>query len=557
MNPDPAATPAPLAAARPARSPEQTLRHLFLTLFLRGRSARGLQKSGVPQSVAKKLAWTLVWYAVIGGFALFMLRQSVFGLSLYLHGMTLVFLGMFVATSAGEVLFNQQEADILLHRPVDPRALLWAKIAVLVQVSLWLAGAFNLVGFFVGVQAVGGGWAYPLVHALSTALAALFCTGAVVLSYQLCLRWFGREKLDGLMTTAQVVMAITIVAGAQIVPRLMGQFGDLSRLASDSWWMVLLPPAWFAGLDDALAGQGNVSSWELAGVGLAVTSIILWLAFGKLANNYLAGLQSLGEAGPAKPAKPGRQRWLARMMVRPPLRWWLRNPVSRASFQLTMAYLLRDRDMKLRVYPGLAPMLVMPLVMLWQGHDLHGRHGAGAGAGGFGIAFVGAYLGLIPMLAMSMIQYSQHWQAADLFRSAPLAGPGALYHGARRAVLLLLVLPLVAVVGLLAWLLSGGLGVSLLLLLPGILVIPLYALLPGLSGRVMPLSQPTESARAAGRGLRMFGVMFVSMALAGIATFTWYKGWFAPFLLLETGVVAALYFLFRLRVNTTPWPAIE
>ena len=118
-------------------------------------------------------------------------------------------------------------------------------------------------------------------------------------------------------------------------------------------------------------------------------------------------------------------------------------------------------------------------------------------------------------------------------------------------------LPLVAVVGLLAWLLSGGLGVSLLLLLPGILVIPLYALLPGLSGRVMPLSQPTESARAAGRGLRMFGVMFVSMALAGIATFTWYKGWFAPFLLLETGVVAALYFLFRLRVNTTPWPAIE
>jgi len=124
-------------------------------------------------------------------------------------------------------------------------------------------------------------------------------------------------------------------------------------------------------------------------------------------------------------------------------------------------------------------------------------------------------------------------------------------------VLLLLVLPLVAVVGLLAWLLSGGLGVSLLLLLPGILVIPLYALIPGLSGRAIPLSQPTESAKAAGRGLRMFGVVFASMALAGIATFTWYKGWFGPFLLLETVVTAALYFLFRLRVDTTPWPTLE
>jgi len=556
MNPEPAAPSVIPVLGKPARSPEQTLRHLFLTLFLRGRSARGLQKSGVPQSVAKKLAWTLLWYAVIGSFALFMRRQSVFGLSLYLHGMTLVFLGMFVATSAGEVLFNQQEADILLHRPVDPRALLWAKIAVLVQVSLWLAGAFNLVGFWVGTQAVGGGWAYPLVHALSTVLEALFCTGAVVLGYQLCLRWFGREKLDGLMTTAQVLMAVAIVAGAQIVPRLIGQFGDLSKLAEDSWWMALLPPTWFAGLDDALAGQGKVSSWELAGVGVAVTAVILWLAFGKLANNYVAGLQSLGESGPAKPSAPGKQRWLGRIIGLPPLCWWLRNPVSRASFQLTVAYLLRDRDMKLRVYPGLAPMLVMPFVMLWQGHDLH-HHGAGAGIGGFGIAFAGAYLGLIPMLAMGMIQYSQHWQAADLFRSAPLVGPGALYHGARRAVLLLLVLPLVAVVGLLAWLLSGGLGLSLLLLLPGILVIPLYALIPGLGGYGIPLSQPTESAKAAGRGLRMFGVMLISMVLAGIATFTWYKGWFGPFLLLEMVITAALYFLFRLRVDTTPWPALE
>jgi len=113
------------------------------------------------------------------------------------------------------------------------------------------------------------------------------------------------------------------------------------------------------------------------------------------------------------------------------------------------------------------------------------------------------------------------------------------------------------VVGLLAWLLSGGLGMSLLLLLPGILVIPLYALIPGLGGHGIPLSQPTESAKAAGRGLRMIGVMFISMALAGIATFAWYKGWFGPFLLLEVVITAALYFLFRLRVDTTPWPSLE
>ena len=47
----------------------------------------------------------------------------------------------------GELLFNKEEADILLHRPVTPSALLWAKIGVLLRVSLWLAGAFNLASF--------------------------------------------------------------------------------------------------------------------------------------------------------------------------------------------------------------------------------------------------------------------------------------------------------------------------------------------------------------------------------------------------------------------------
>ena len=391
MNPAAPVTPAP-AVAKPARSPEQTLRHLFLTLFLRGRSARGLQKSGVPQSVAKKLAWTLIMYGLFGFMALIFVHQPVFALSLYMHGMSLVFLGMFVASSAGEVLFNQQEVDILLHRPVDPRALLWAKIAVLVQVSLWLAGAFNLVGLVAGVYARDGGWAYPPVHALSTVLEALFSTGSVVLGYQLCLRWFGRERLDGLMTTAQIVMAIAIVAGGQIVPRLMGRVGDLSQLATPAWWMFLVPPAWFAGFDDALAGSGQAHSWLLAGIGLAVTAAILWLAFGRLANDYVAGLQALGEASPTQPAARARQRWLGRLIALPPLCWWLRDPVSRASFQLTIAYLLRDRDLKLRVYPGLAPMLVMPFVMLFQGHNFHGHNGAGNGSamGGFGIAFAGA-----------------------------------------------------------------------------------------------------------------------------------------------------------------------
>jgi ABC-2 type transport system permease protein len=33
--------------------------------------------------------------------------------------------------------------------------------------------------------------------------------------YQVCLKWLGRERLDGMLTTAQTVMAMAIVLGSQ------------------------------------------------------------------------------------------------------------------------------------------------------------------------------------------------------------------------------------------------------------------------------------------------------------------------------------------------------
>ncbi len=534
------------ADAAPAPSQGRVLRRLFLTLFLRGRSSRGLQKGKAPNSIGSKLALTLVIYALVGIAAIAFHGQSVFGLALYLHGMTLVFLGLFVAASAGEVLFNKEEGDILLHRPVTPQALLWAKIGVLVQVSLWLAGAFNLCGFLIGMLTTEGGWIFPLAHAFSTALQALFCTACVVLSYQLCLRWFGREKLDALMTTAQVLVAIAAVVGGQIVPQLIGRFGRNLQPNLDAWWIALLPPAWFAGFDDAVSGRGSVGAWALGSIGLLATGFLVWLAFSKLARDYEVGLQALNETSAIKPRQGDRRRWMERLVKAPPLRWWLRDSVSRASFLLTAAYLVRDRDVKLRVYPGLAPMMVMPLIFLLQGR----------GAGGFGLAFSGAYLGLIPLLGLTLLQYSQQWQASDLFRIAPLAGPGALCHGARRAVLCFLALPALIFFAAIGWIFPKEIS-QMALLLPGLVALPVYAMFSTLGGKGVPLSLPIEESKSASRGLSMVGVMMVSMALAGLATWAWAQGWFWWLLLGESVLVAIIYPVMRRSIDRARWRPLE
>jgi ABC-2 type transport system permease protein len=154
----------------------------------------------------------------------------------------------------------------------------------------------------------------------------------------------------------------------------------------------------------------------------------------------------------------------------PPLCWWLCDSVSRAAFLLTAAYLVRDRDVKLRVYPGLAPMLVMPIRFLVQDH---GR----AEAGAFGSAFATMFLGLIPVLGLTLVPYPQQWQASDPFRPAPIAGPAPLRHGARRTVLCLPTVPVLVIFGVVAWALRGKASSLALLLVELVVVSVLYVVL--------------------------------------------------------------------------------
>ena len=115
-------------AQNPALPTTRTLRKLFLTLYLRGRSSRGIKVQTAPKSVGRKLSVALTVYTFFGLFALAFINKPVFALAIYCHSMIFVFLGMFISSSAGEVLFNKEEADILMHRPVSTKNLLWSKI---------------------------------------------------------------------------------------------------------------------------------------------------------------------------------------------------------------------------------------------------------------------------------------------------------------------------------------------------------------------------------------------------------------------------------------------
>lgn len=531
-------------------SPASVLRSLFWKLLFRGRAAQqaGAQKTRRQMS----LGFTLLIYAMVGLLpALFAQNTESFVFACTLHGFTFMFASLSLASSAGTMLFMKEEAEILLHRPVTPQQMLRAKCTVLAGFALMLALALNLAGLVMGMWSKGATWRFIPAHLFSMTLLMVFSAASIVLVYNVCLKWFGRERLDNLLATLQTLLTLLMIFGGQIMPRLM-QLDAFRHLDHISGWMYALPPLWFGALD-ALIGGSDLDPavlWLPAALAIVVTAVTSWLALEKLGSAYGQGLMNLNEStGTARDSTRPRGRWLAVLVRLPLLRWWLRDPVERESFKLTTAYLFRDREVKLRLYPGVAPMLIMPLVMLFSG----GRGDAASAMMMQG--FATCFLGMVSLQAMMFLGCSEHWRAAAFFHVAPLRHWTPLFHGSRKAVLVCLSFPILILQTAILCGMQRSLT-PLLLSLPAVLFLPAFSFVTGLMGQWLPFSKPPEEVKNSSAGCLMMAVsMLAAGIIGGLASWTWHIGFFAMFLCLEALVMLGGTVLMKYLMRDTPWVA--
>lgn len=536
-------------------SPEQVLRRLFWRLLFRGRAAQQMQSHRTMKQAST--AMTLFLYALLGLMPAIMAfnMETVLFASL-LHGFTIMLASLSLATSVGSMLFIKEEAEILLHRPVTPQQLLRAKASVLLAFSLLLALALNFAGMIASLWSKGGSWLFIPTHIFTTILLMVFSIGCLILVYNLCLKWFGREKLDNLLATLQSAVSVVMIVSSQLLPRVIGP-RYLQHFSEIKGWALALPPVWFGALDALLTGT---SPWQQVALpaGLAVVSTLaaVWLGFGKLSSAYGDGLMALNENSTAAPesGSPRKERRLPRLLQRLPFRHWLKNPVERQAFLLTSAYMARDREIKLKLYPGIAPMLFMPLLMIFSLSGLKSTE-----ASTWGQAFAACYLAVVPLQAMSILNRSEHWRAAAFFYAAPLPHWAPLFHGARKAVLLWLTYPILILQGVTLSILQRS-PTPLAMTLPAFLFLPAFSMVPGLMKGWLPLALPPEEQRDAGTGcLHMIAVMLVSSALGGLAMWAWKLGtaWFSGFIVLELLLMIVVCALFNRHLHSRGWEISE
>lgn len=521
----PAATPdAPTATPAPAgaidRAQLRVLLRLFFKLNFRGHLARGMSRGGEAKTVNP--IWIMCIYTFFGlvvGFPLSLACKDPLSYLSIIFTFTLMMGLMIAITESSQVLFNPQEEDVLGHRPIPARTLLLAKALNLLGITLMVTLALNVAPtFFTLRYAALAPWA-PLVHILAVALLSAFAVACVVFLYGLLTRWVGPEKFQAVVTWTQIVMMVMATMGYQLISPLVGSMGqtDLTQYLP---YVAPLPPVWFAAFEVTAGGTEWTPAVAALGLlGLGVTVALGWGALTRMATlqGGIAGAAA-ERAGVVRPPRPEKTESTRPVRLNPLLAVWLRDPVERAIFRLTATMLRRDRFIMQQVYPQLAFILVYPVIMVFSGGG--GRHAGSPGGpppGSFFIYFGVWMLSMLPTLSLEVLRMSENCDAAVIFAIAPLSGTAALFHGTRKAVLYYLVLPTAVLLAGVFAVISPDPLRDVLTALPMFVLLPTLALLPGLSGGYIPLSQPPKRGDKAGRFALMFGSMFMMAILGGIS----------------------------------------
>ena len=494
-------------------------------------SSRGLallrSRDGMPTSLTLALALYAFMGLVLGTMAIS--RVDALSYAIVLHWMTFLIVGMAAVVESNDVLFDPKEDEIVLPLPVHPSTLLAAKGLALVGFTSMLAAALNFFPTIVGWRALGATPWFPLVHIASIEMLVVFSCAAVICTYGIALRVLGRERFDNAAVYAQIVMVFVFMGGYQLLPRFMPEHGDPRAESTLVRFLLATPPAWFASIDATLAGGVTASEARLcAGLALISTLCLSWLAVGKLSTGQgdlapqradapIADHRPVHDPARVVDGDRGTSESKARSEPRrgiwnPVAHFWLRDHVERGAFRLASAYMRRDREIKLRLYPQLG---MFGMIIVMQAMDRSDHRGPFLGLLMLAIA------GTVPLTAIESLRTSTHHAAADLFRYSPIAGASSLFQGVRKASIVYVQAPLIAVSAVVIALSATDTRGAFELALPVVLAMPTVSLLPGAFGAFLPLSQPPrrgeQSSRNVGVSFAMLLFMFAPLGLAYLA----------------------------------------
>lgn len=401
---------------------------------------RGTAQTATPgHTTESPLKSSLILYAVYSAFLTplaFLFPAALYARFMMFFGMAL--LGMVMLVDFGVTLVVPDDIAILGWRPISSRTYFAAKLTnALAFISAFAVALFTLPSI-AGIFARGSTLLFLPVYLLSAILGAVFIAGLVASSYAALLRVFSAEKFRSAVNFLQIAMMATLMVGSQVGPRIEGRdaMRQLLRkqgLDSSSWsWWDLMPPRWFSAPSELLIGGANPRVITLSVIAFAGTMALFIVLIGSLSLTYLQKVHGSG-ATSSSPIAGRRPSLILRIS-----KVFFRTREELVMFDLIRTQLARDRQIRLRIYPMLAYMLiVLPFLVLGPATSGHEHINPGL----LKIAPL-IVLGLLPGVLLPLLPYAGESQGAWIFELAGLRNMASAASGIKKTLVCLFLIPL-------------------------------------------------------------------------------------------------------------------
>jgi ABC-2 type transport system permease protein len=486
---------------------------------------------------------TLLIYLLLGGFiALALYAVSSFVLSMiFFFAFIMVMVAMTLITDFSSVLLDTSDNTIILPRPVDSRTLFIARITHILLYLGQVTAALCAIPLIVILLKYGTLLFFlSIIASMLSVLTAVCMTNAF---YLLILQFASEEKLKTLINYFQIVMAILVMGGYQLLPRMAGRMNLTEYYFEIKWWSFITPPVWMA----ASLETFYLKQIDLPHIAITFCAVVFPLLGFYLINRYLTPVfnRKLGVMGTESKQltkTKGRKDFASKISG-----WVTFNGLERGSFELIYHILGRDRKIKLKIYPSFGYIIVFGAIfMLRSNEDLATTWN--------NLPNTQYYLMLLYLTFMILqaaiyeIPYSDDFKASWIYFSTPLKNPGDILTGTLKAIIVRLFIPgyfLISLIVLFIWGTQAvddvvfGLFNNLIMLLIMVL----------LNKRHLPLSFAPNVRSQFGSFIRTM-MLFLMLGLLGLGHYLLTQ---RPIILMA-GIpfqMALIYFLHRTYRNTT------
>ena len=447
------------------------------------------QTTGMRALVSQAIMYSL--------FGLFLSGAIVFSKDLFFIGVVMSAYVMFMVGTAvlldhSSALTASDDYSVLGFRPVTSRTYFAVRMTNVLAYTLLMTTlvAYMPVGaLFVkhGVRAGIAGFFALYGTSIAVAFSLLF-------SYAGLQRLVGPNRLKSVLSYVQLVMSFGIYGGYFLVSRLVSKAFLATFSLTKTWWLMLLPPTWFASYFDL--ANGTFTPIVLLPVAASLV-LLVGLTMG-LTGKLSAGFtERLGESSvslkrsvtPRKPTAAG---------------WWFRDGESRAMALLIRSQFRNDQKFRMGV------LTILPLTVLYIFQGIY-RDGAAARAGG-DFMLVGFAIMMFPAILKMQLTRSDSYRASWIFFAAPV-NRASLIRASKNVVVAMFLLPYLAFVAIaMGWATHHPVGAAARVFLMG-LISHLVLQVTILLDPELPFAKPTDKNRSSSIFMLMMGIMAVNVLL--------------------------------------------